>query len=111
MGVTHEELIDRARQLAPAITARAPQVEASRQLHDDTIAELLDAELLSILVPRRWGGHEQSIHTHREVVEIISAGVRVDRVDRGVLQRSQLDGRQVPRAGPGGAVRRQRVRH
>lgn len=73
MGVSHEELVDRARQLAPAIAARAEETEQRRQPHDDTIAELIDAELLSILVPRRWGGHEMSIHTHREVTEIISA--------------------------------------
>lgn len=72
MGVSHEELLDRARQLAPSIARRAAQVETSRQPADDTIAELIDAELLSILVPRRWGGHELSIHTHRAVTEIIS---------------------------------------
>ncbi len=73
MGVTHEELVERARLLAPAIARRAPEAEASRQLHDDTIAELRDAELLSILVPRRWGGHELPIDTHRQVTEIVSA--------------------------------------
>lgn len=73
MGVTHEELVDRARQVAPAIARRASETETLRQPHDDTIAELIDAELFSILVPQRWGGHEQSIQTHREVTEIISA--------------------------------------
>ena len=73
MGTTSEELVDRARQLAPAIARRAAGIEAERQVHDDTIAELIDAELLSILVPARWGGHEASIQTHREVTEIISA--------------------------------------
>lgn len=72
VGVTHEELVDRARQLAPEIARRAAHVEAARQLHDDTVAELIDAELLSILVPRRWGGHELGIHTHRAVTEVIS---------------------------------------
>lgn len=73
MGVTHEELVDRARQLAPSIARRASETEALRQPHDDTITELIDAELMSILVPKRWGGHESSIQTHREVTEIISA--------------------------------------
>ncbi|MGF1599199.1 MAG: acyl-CoA dehydrogenase family protein [Acidimicrobiales bacterium] len=72
MSASHDELVDRARQLAPAIAARATLTEAQRHPHDDTIAELIDAELLSILVPKRWGGHELSIHTHREVTEIIS---------------------------------------
>lgn len=73
MGASHNELVDRARQLAPAIARRAAQVETDRRPADDTIAELIEAELLSILVPKRWGGHELSIHTHREVTEIISA--------------------------------------
>ncbi|MDH4147571.1 MAG: acyl-CoA dehydrogenase family protein, partial [Acidimicrobiia bacterium] len=73
MGASHEELVDRARQLAPAIARRAELAETLRRPPDETIAELVDAELLSILVPRRWGGHELSIHTHREVTEIVSA--------------------------------------
>lgn len=73
MGVSHEELVDRARQLAPAIAERAVEAERLRHPPDETIRELIDAGLMSILVPRRWGGHERSIHTHREVTEIISA--------------------------------------
>ncbi len=72
MGATHEELVDRAREVAPSIARRAQATEAARQPLDETIAELIDAELFSILVPKRWGGHQASIHTHRVVTEIIS---------------------------------------
>lgn len=69
----HAELVGRARELAPAIAERAAEAEAMRRPHDKTITELIDAELISMLVPRRWGGLECSLHTHREVVQIISA--------------------------------------
>ncbi|MDX6740105.1 hypothetical protein [Actinocorallia sp. A-T 12471] len=73
MPLPHEELVARARALAPGIAARAQETEQLRRPHDDTIAELVDAELIPILVPRRWGGHELGLDTLREVVETISA--------------------------------------
>ncbi len=64
------ELIDRARALAPGIAARALETEAARSPHDETLRELIDAELIETLVPRRWGGHELGIETHVAIVEI-----------------------------------------
>lgn len=69
----HAELVGRARELAPVIAERAAEAETMRRPHDETVQDLIDAELISMLVPRRWGGLECSLHTHREVVEIISA--------------------------------------
>ncbi|WP_423922942.1 acyl-CoA dehydrogenase family protein [Candidatus Poriferisodalis sp.] len=69
----HAELVGRARELEPVVAERAADAEAMRRPPDETIRELIDAELFSILVPRRWGGLQGSLHTHREVVEIISA--------------------------------------
>lgn len=71
--MTHEEIVERARALAPAIAGRAAATEQGRAPDDDTIRELIEAELFSILVPPRWGGLGLGIETHREVVEIISA--------------------------------------
>jgi len=70
---TAAELIGRARELAPGIAARALETEANRSPHDDTIRELVDAELMQTLVPRRWGGHALDLDTHRQIVEIVSA--------------------------------------
>ena len=61
MPASNEELLDRARALAPAIKARAAQTESLRQIHDDTLRELLDAGLIQMLVPRRWGGAEADL--------------------------------------------------
>lgn len=73
MPASNEELIDRARALAPAIKARAAQTESLRQIHDDTLRELLDAGLIQMLVPRRWGGAEADLRAVFGVVDAISS--------------------------------------
>jgi len=73
MAVTKDELLDRARALAPGIAARALETERLRAPHDDTIQELIDAGFMQLLVPARWGGHEMDLSVHLEVIEILSA--------------------------------------
>ncbi|WP_374527489.1 acyl-CoA dehydrogenase family protein [Novosphingobium sp.] len=73
MPATDAELIARARALAPAIRARAAQTAEQRKPHDDSIRDLIDAELIQMFVPKRWGGSEASLKTMLDVVEIISA--------------------------------------
>ena len=72
-NVTEAELIDRVQQIAPAIAGRAPQCEADRKPHDDSMQELMDAEVFSVFTPKRYGGHELSLNTHVKIVEIIGA--------------------------------------
>ena len=73
MPATDAELIDRARALAPAIKARATEVAEMRKVHDDTIKELLDAEILQMWGPKKWGGSEAKFSTIFDVVRPISA--------------------------------------
>jgi 3-hydroxy-9,10-secoandrosta-1,3,5(10)-triene-9,17-dione monooxygenase len=56
--MTHEEAVARARALAPAIRERAALAEAQRRQPEETIQEILDAGLVRLLMPRRWGGYE-----------------------------------------------------
>lgn len=72
MPASREELIARARALAPGIRGRAVETAASRRPHDDSIRELIDAEIIQMLVPRKFGGSEVSLGTLFDVVEIIS---------------------------------------
>ena len=72
-GLDTAELVDRARSLAPRIAQRAAQSEVSRAPMDETIQDLIDAELFQTLVPKRWGGHELSFDAHSQIVSIISA--------------------------------------
>lgn len=69
----HEELVGRARELAPQIAAKARATEDRRAPDPDILQDLIDAELMQLFIPRRWGGHEAGLRTHLEVVETISA--------------------------------------
>jgi 3-hydroxy-9,10-secoandrosta-1,3,5(10)-triene-9,17-dione monooxygenase len=73
MAFTDAELVERARALAPRIAARAAETEALRKPHDDSIRDLIDAGIIQMFVPKRWGGSEARLSTMLEVVEIISA--------------------------------------
>ena len=53
------ELIERARKLAPQLKARAFDADKARRVPDESMRELIDAQLFQILVPRRFGGFEQ----------------------------------------------------
>jgi 3-hydroxy-9,10-secoandrosta-1,3,5(10)-triene-9,17-dione monooxygenase len=55
---TLEDLVEQARALAPNIRGRAAQAEQLRRMPDETVAELVEAGLLRIFVPERYGGYE-----------------------------------------------------
>ncbi len=73
MRVSSEELIDRARALAPVMAERAPLTEVKRAPLDESIRDLIDAGLFSILTPRVYGGHELPISTMTQVLTTLSA--------------------------------------
>src|SRR5215211_5550656 len=56
MPVTREELLRRASGLVPRLRERAARAEQLRRLPDETIADFLDAGLLRIGNPDRFGG-------------------------------------------------------
>lgn len=62
-SVSGGELLERVGALLPGIAARAQEAEAMRRPHDDTIRELIDADLMRMLVPKRFGGHELGLET------------------------------------------------
>jgi 3-hydroxy-9,10-secoandrosta-1,3,5(10)-triene-9,17-dione monooxygenase len=53
-----ESLVERARALVPKLHERAAAAERLRRMPDETIAELVQAGLLRIFVPARYGGYE-----------------------------------------------------
>ena len=63
LNVTSDELLDRVNGLLPGIAARAQEAEVNRCPHDDSIRELIDADIMRMLVPKRFGGHELGIET------------------------------------------------
>lgn len=69
---TKDELLDRARDLAPAFRARAQAAEQARTLPRESVVELLDAGIARILVPARFGGDELGLDTWFELVREIA---------------------------------------
>jgi 3-hydroxy-9,10-secoandrosta-1,3,5(10)-triene-9,17-dione monooxygenase len=73
-AMTYDKAISLARELAPAIAQRAEDAEAERCLPEETIQEIIDAGLIRLLVPARWGGHELSFAAHVDsTIEIAKA--------------------------------------
>jgi 3-hydroxy-9,10-secoandrosta-1,3,5(10)-triene-9,17-dione monooxygenase len=50
------ELIQKARDMGPALRQRAAQCKAQRRVPDETIADFHDAGFFRILQPEQWGG-------------------------------------------------------
>ncbi|MGW3482436.1 acyl-CoA dehydrogenase family protein [Rhodococcus indonesiensis] len=64
----HEELVERARALAPGIRERARHTEVLRAVPRESIEEIVDAGLGGrILAPRRYGGDELTLDTMYDV--------------------------------------------
>ena len=66
-------LVDRAREIAPALRANAGEDAAARRLSDSTWSMLMSAGFLRALQPARWGGGE--VH----IVEFVDAIVEISR--------------------------------
>jgi 3-hydroxy-9,10-secoandrosta-1,3,5(10)-triene-9,17-dione monooxygenase len=60
-GVTYQEMLDRARALAPAIAARAGECEKLRRLPDDTERDLHRTGLFRMVQPARVGGADLDV--------------------------------------------------
>jgi 3-hydroxy-9,10-secoandrosta-1,3,5(10)-triene-9,17-dione monooxygenase len=56
-----DELIARARALAPKLRERAIKTDRDRRLPRESVEEYIDAGLIHTLQPKRWGGYE---HDH-----------------------------------------------
>jgi 3-hydroxy-9,10-secoandrosta-1,3,5(10)-triene-9,17-dione monooxygenase len=58
ISASRPSLVERAQKLYPAIAERVPQVEEHRHVHDDSIAELIDAGLTRAFQSSIYGGEE-----------------------------------------------------
>ena len=64
---TAEELVGRARALAPKLRERAVRAERERNIPQQSVDEFIDAGLIHTLQPKRWGGYE---HDHEVAFDI-----------------------------------------
>ena len=64
---TGEELVARARALAPRLRERAVACERDRNIPRESVEEYIDAGLMRTIMPKRWGGYE---HDHEVAFDI-----------------------------------------
>jgi alkylation response protein AidB-like acyl-CoA dehydrogenase len=69
---TKQQIIDRVRELIPGFEKRAEAAEEARRLPGESIQELLDAGIVRILIPPRFGGYGLGFDTWFDVVREIS---------------------------------------
>jgi 3-hydroxy-9,10-secoandrosta-1,3,5(10)-triene-9,17-dione monooxygenase len=62
-----DELLARARALAPKLRERAVRAERERNIPQESVDEFIAAGLIHTLQPRRWGGYE---HDHEVAFDI-----------------------------------------
>ncbi|KQU01954.1 hypothetical protein ASG56_20775 [Rhodococcus sp. Leaf7] len=60
---THDELVERARALAPILRERAVPAELDRNVSAETMADIVAAGLGRVMTPRKWGGYELGFET------------------------------------------------
>jgi len=64
---TADELVARARALAPKLRERAVRAERERNIPQESVDEFIAAGLIHTLQPKRWGGYE---HDHEVAFDI-----------------------------------------
>jgi 3-hydroxy-9,10-secoandrosta-1,3,5(10)-triene-9,17-dione monooxygenase len=62
-----DELVARAKKLAPKLRERAVKAERDRHIPRESVEEYIDLGLIHTLQPRRWGGYE---HDHEVAFDI-----------------------------------------
>ncbi|MEB3980045.1 hypothetical protein OQ968_02060 [Mycobacterium sp. 663a-19] len=72
--LTSEAPLESARQLIPALRARAADAERLRRLPDETIEDARRARLFELLSPRRWGGQGGSLRDFVAVTKALAEG-------------------------------------
>jgi resorcinol 4-hydroxylase (FADH2) len=71
---TPEELVARARALAPALRDAQTATEAARLVSPEIFEQLLDAELHKVLMPARYGGCEYGLNNYADVAFEVARG-------------------------------------
>ncbi len=81
-----EELVSRARALAPKLRERAVRAERDRNIPQESVDEFIDAGLIHTLQPKRWGGYE---HDHEVAFDI---SIELGRLDGNVSPEAIYEG-------------------
>jgi 3-hydroxy-9,10-secoandrosta-1,3,5(10)-triene-9,17-dione monooxygenase len=80
-----EILVERARNLIPALKARSAAATAQRRLPTETIQDLRDAGFFRVLQPVRWGGYEMDPQVFFDIQMTLAEGCMSTAWTYGVL--------------------------
>lgn len=69
-----DTLLGRARDMFPALRARAAQCEKDRKVPDETVAEMQTAGFFEVTKPREYGGYEMPYYMFCEIIMEIARG-------------------------------------
>ncbi|MDN7247171.1 acyl-CoA dehydrogenase family protein [Planococcus shenhongbingii] len=69
-----EGLLEKAEALIPNLRERISEVESLRSIPQSTIDELTEAGLLTLLTPKKYGGHELNFRQYLDIVSKIGKG-------------------------------------
>jgi len=72
--VSDSEFVARAQALAPRLRERSEATNAAGRVGRDTIGEMLDAGLFTLLQPKRFGGTERGLVPFLDCVTALAAG-------------------------------------
>jgi 3-hydroxy-9,10-secoandrosta-1,3,5(10)-triene-9,17-dione monooxygenase len=71
---SHDDLVERARQLVPHLRQRVKEMDQLGYLPEATVQELQDAGLFQLTIPRIYGGYQVDMRTYMDVVAEIGRG-------------------------------------
>lgn len=74
MAVSADELVGRARALAPVLRERQEKCERDRKVPAESIADMLRADLYGVIKPKTYGGYEHGLDDFVRVAIEIGAG-------------------------------------
>jgi alkylation response protein AidB-like acyl-CoA dehydrogenase len=69
---TTQELVERARQIAPVLRKNAPAGDANRRVEEESIDAMAKAGVMKICTPKRYGGWEMNTRAMLEVSAAIA---------------------------------------
>lgn len=73
-NVTPEDLIQRAREMVPALAQRAAQANDKRRVPDETVQEMQDAGFFRVLQPKQYGGYEMQPQVFYDICMTLAEG-------------------------------------
>jgi alkylation response protein AidB-like acyl-CoA dehydrogenase len=71
---TAEVLLDRARGLIPYVREKSDEINAARRVPEEVMERLVDAGLMHVLRPARFGGPEASMKTMLRIAQQLAIG-------------------------------------